>query len=198
MRVSKSTKAAHRAAILDQAGRLFRRAGIGAVGVADITRAAGLTHGGFYGHFASKSALAAESCRRSLLDSAGTWQVRADRARAAGRDPIGAVIDAYLTKAHRDAPDGGCTLAALGAEAVRDPHLRAALDEGTLALAAVLERQIAADHPGRDAAACARAALGVLAAMNGGLILARAFAGDPERSQAALQGAADLARRAAD
>ena len=66
MRVDPTTFAAHRAAILRQASRLFRRRGLGGVGVAEISRAAGLTHGAFYGHYPSKAALAAlgpELCR---------------------------------------------------------------------------------------------------------------------------------------
>ena len=90
MRVSRQTLAAHRSAILDQASRLFRGRGLDGVGVADITRAAGLTHGAFYGHFPSKTALAAEACGRSLLQGAEHWRGRAARARAAGRDPLAA------------------------------------------------------------------------------------------------------------
>ena len=66
MRVDRPTVASHRAAILQAAGRLFRRRGIAAVPVAEITREAGLTHGGFYGHFASKDALAANRAAAAL------------------------------------------------------------------------------------------------------------------------------------
>ncbi|MCW3476545.1 TetR/AcrR family transcriptional regulator [Limobrevibacterium gyesilva] len=199
MRVDRKTQAAHRAAILKQAGRLFRRDGIGGVGVAEITRAAGLTHGAFYGHFASKTALAAEACRRSLQDGAVLWRARAARARAAGADPLAAIIDGYLTERHRDQPEDGCALPALGPEIARaEPPLRAALDAGIGALAGVLEEEIAAHRPDLDPAAPARAALAMLSALAGGLILARACANDPERSRAALQAAATMARAAAD
>ena len=195
MRVSQQTLAAHRAAILEQAGKLFRERGIDAVGVADITRAAGLTHGAFYGHFPSKTALAAEACRTSLTEGARHWRGRAARARAAGRDPLAAIIDAYMTEGHRDRPEDGCALAARGPQIARaEPPLRQALDAGISALTEVLEDEIGAQHPGLDAAC---AALAVLAALAGGLMVARACADDPERSRAALRAAADLALRAA-
>ena len=84
--------AAHRAAILEQAGRLFRQHGIDGVAVADITGAAGLTHGAFYGHFPSKTALAAESCRATLEHSAQRWRQRAAEASSAGADPARALV----------------------------------------------------------------------------------------------------------
>src|ERR1700733_562867 len=102
MRVNRKTMAEHRAAILEQAGRLFRRHGIDGVAVADITGAAGLTHGAFYGHFPSKTALAAESCRATLELSAHRWRQRAAEARNTGADPIAALIDAYLAPTRLD------------------------------------------------------------------------------------------------
>lgn len=197
MRVSRQTLAAHRAAILEQASRLFRGHGLDGVGVADVTRAAGLTHGAFYGHFSSKTALAAEVCRDSLVMGAGHWRARAARARAAGRDPLAAIINGYLTERHRDCPGEGCALATLGPEIARaEPPLRAALDEGLAALTEVLEEEIAARRPELDHAARARLALAVVAALAGGLIVARACA-DPERSRAALESTAAMALRAA-
>ena len=240
--------AAHRAAILTHAGKLFRQHGIDGVAVADITGAAGLTHGAFYGHFASKSALAADACRSSLVQAAANWRQRAAAARLAGTDPIATLIDAYLAPERRDQPDTSCMLAALGPESSRDPQLRAAMADGVNALLTVLEELIARrrtdaadaaqvpidhaaaghvssakhvsigharahpaatdpaptefapnEHAPLDATLLepAQAALAALAAMSGGLTLARTLAGDPERSDTALRGAAALAKRAA-
>lgn len=196
MRVDRTTLAAHRAAILDRASALFRRDGIGAVGVADITRAAGLTHGAFYSHFPSKTALAAEACRHSLLAGAQSWRRRAEVAGQAGQDKLAAVIDAYLSAENRDRPEQACALPALGAETTRDPALRPAMAAGVAALAEVLRELLAERHPGRDADAHAQAALGMLATMSGGLVLARTLAADPDRSDAALAAAARLAKLA--
>ena len=198
MKVNRTTLAEHRAAMLAHAGRLFRRRGIAAVGVADITAAAGLTHGAFYGHFPSKQALAAESCRDSLLAAAARWRRRAARATEAGADPLATLIDGYLSQSHRDAPETGCALATLGTETTRDPALRAALADGTNALLAALADALATSRPHIAFADRQSIALAVLSAMNGGLILARALADTPDQSVAALAAAAAAARRAAD
>lgn len=192
MRVSRQTQAEHRAAMLEQAGRLFRARGIGAVAVADVTRAAGLTHGAFYGHFPSKSALAADACRASLEGAAARWRRRAARARDEGRDPAGALIDIYLTEAHRDAPDGGCALAALGSETVRDPALRAAMADGATGLAEAFAECLSPGHA--DPAGTARA---IVALLVGGMLLARTLADDPAASSDALAAARAAAHRLA-
>ena len=189
---------AHRAAILEQASRLFRRHGIDGVAVADITGAAGLTHGAFYGHFPSKTALAAESCRHSLERAAARWRVLADAARLAGKDPLDAMIDDYLTPAKRDSRERSCAIASLGHEASRDRDLRSAMAAGVDALALVLQELIAERRPDMAPAAHADAALAALAAMSGGLNLARLLSANPERSAAALRAAAALAKRAAE
>jgi len=190
--------AAHRAAILRQAGRLFRRHGIDGVAVADITGAAGLTHGAFYGHFPSKTALAAEACRVSLERSAQIWRERAAAARRTGADPLHALIDAYLTPHHRDSREASCMLASVGPEANRDPGLCPDLAVGVGALADVLQELIAERQLSARPEQHREAALAVLAALSGGLNLARALIADPERSAAALAGAAALAKRAAE
>ena len=84
MRVTRSTVERHRDAILHAAASLFRTRGIDGVSVAEVTRAAGLTHGSFYGHYASKSALAAAAVSHSLHRGAMIWRERAERARAGG------------------------------------------------------------------------------------------------------------------
>lgn len=198
MKVDRRTHDAHRDALLNAAGRLFRAQGLDAVRIADVSEAAGLTHGAFYGHFPSKTALAEAACRSGLEDAAARWRRRAARARAEGRDPVGALIDAYLSERHRDAPETGCVLSSLGPDLARaDAPLRAALADGTALLLAVLAEEIAARHPEAAPAAVETAAEATLAAMIGGLMLARARANDPVRSRDALGAAAALACRAA-
>jgi TetR/AcrR family transcriptional repressor of nem operon len=199
MRVTPQTRAAHGVALLRAAARLFRARGLEAVRVADVSAAAGLTHGAFYGHFASKAALAEAACGDSLRDGAIRWRARAARARAVGADPLHAIIDAYLSERHRDAPEQGCWLGALGGEVARaEPELRAALADGTALLLDVLAEELTARHPDWAAAQVRDAATAILAALLGGLTLSRACAADPDRSRAALASAAALARRAAE
>jgi TetR/AcrR family transcriptional repressor of nem operon len=199
MKVSRALAAEHRQALLEQAGRLFRARGIEGVSLAEVSRAAGLTHGAFYGHFPSKSALAAEAVRASLEASVAHWRRRAARARAAGADPLAAVIDGYLTERHRDTPEGGCALAALGPEVGRgEAPLGEGLHYGTELLAEFLAGEVAARHPGLAAAECRARGLAILSALTGGLVLARALIADHAASRAALASAARLARAAAD
>jgi TetR/AcrR family transcriptional repressor of nem operon len=198
MRVSRQTHDDHRLAILHAAGTLFRKNGFDGVSVADVTRAAGLTHGAFYGHYASKTVLAAAACADSLSKGAASWRARAQQARDAGHEGLGAIIESYLNARHRDAPERGCVLAALGTEMSRgDEPLRAALADGTAALAEVIAEEIALLRPAVSPEMCGRLALGVLAAMTGGLLLARAFS-DPTESEQALKSAIRAARAAAE
>jgi len=194
---TEKTMAEHRAAILRQAGRLFRQHGIDGVAVADITGAAGLTHGAFYGHFQARPRWQL-ILPPSLENSARIWRERAAEARSAGRDPIDALIDAYLTPVHRDSLGASCMLASVGPEASRDPNLRPDLAAGVTALTLVLQELIVERRPDAEPQQHLRAALAVLAALSGGLTLARALSADPERSAAALQSAAALAKRAAE
>lgn len=199
MKVSRIVAAEHRRVLLEQSGRMLRRHGIEGVSIAGVARAAGLTHGAFYGHFASKAALVAEAIGDSLIEAAGRWRARAARRRGAGGEGLGALIAGYLTEAHRDAPESGCALAALGPEMSRgEPVVAAALQAGTAALVAVLAEEIGVLHPELAPAARRGRALAVLAAMTGGLVLARALAADGAESRAALDCAAVVARDAAD
>ncbi|MDE2334620.1 MAG: TetR/AcrR family transcriptional regulator [Rhodospirillales bacterium] len=194
MRVSTAAREDHTAAILAAAERLFRERGFDGAGVAEVARAAGLTHGAVYNRFPGKAALAAAALRNALLAAADLWRERAERARAAGRDPFGALIDAYLQPAHRDNLAEGCPIATLGPEAAREPGpLADALAEGTAALAAELANALPASMPPADRA---RAATAALSAMNGGLILSRALRGHLAASDAALACARVLARAA--
>src|SRR6266536_1065894 len=111
MKVSREQAAQHRERILEAAAQRFRERGFDGIGVADLMKEAGLTHGGFYGHFSSKDDLIAEACARALAQSLARWHKVADRASG---DPLSALAGAYLTSSHRDNPGAGCVLAALG------------------------------------------------------------------------------------
>ena len=120
MRVSKKTAAKNRERILTSAARLFRENGIGATGVDAITEDAGLTHGGLYSQFGSKEAIAAEAIRFALARSKRVWQRALER--NPGKRALPAIVDGYLSHAHRDAPGTGCVVAALGTDIARQPR----------------------------------------------------------------------------
>lgn len=182
MKVTKQQAAENRAAVVEAAAKLFRARGFDGVGVAEITQAAGLTHGGFYGQFKSKSALAAEACDQAFVESLDRLQARLE-------DPeggVGRMLAGYLSPRHRDHPDDGCPMAAYATEVTRQDsevqeRFAAGVSEYVDALAAGL--------PVGSAAERRRRALTILAAMVGGMALARATAqGNPELSAELLAG----------
>ena len=120
MRVSKEKAAGNRERILRSAARLFREQGIGATGVDSITEDAGLTHGGLYSQFGSKEAIAAEAVRFALARGKRVWQRTLER--NPGKRALPAIVDSYLSRAHRDAPGSGCVVAALGTDIARQPR----------------------------------------------------------------------------
>jgi TetR/AcrR family transcriptional repressor of nem operon len=181
MRVSREQAAANRQKILDVAGTLFRERGFDGAGVDDIMKRAGLTHGGFYGHFGSKDDLAAETCTRVMAGEG--W---AERLTGAPNPSFGAVVGAYLSPSHRDAPGRGCLLAALGSDVVRQPRsVRRAFTEGLRSRVEALQRLLA----GRSVAARHERALATMAGLVGALMLSRAV-DDPKLSDGILKAAA--------
>ena len=120
MRVSKEKAAQNRERILTSAARLFREHGIGATGVDAITEDAGLTHGGLYSQFGSKEVIAAEAIRFALARGKRVWQRALER--NPGKRALPAIVDGYLSRAHRDAPGTGCVVAALGTDIARQPR----------------------------------------------------------------------------
>ena len=180
-------KARTRERILESATRLFKRRGIAGASVVDIMSDAGLTVGGFYAHFDSKESLVNEAlygalqARRARLarSSDSDWRVR-----------IGAMLDGYLTREHRDDPVNGCPVPSVVGDVARDGTGRPAFAEEFAALARTLAATQTASEvrttqlAGEKVGECARddaqqAALGALALMAGGIVLARALSGTP-------------------
>lgn len=169
MKVSQEQKARNRGRILTEAARLFRDKGFDAVSVAEVMKAAGMTHGGFYGHFQSKDDLVAQT----IAHAVGSQPVS---------DDLGAGIDIYLSALHRDHPEQGCPMAALAG------LMRQQAPEARASMAQVLAAQIASlteIMPGQDQAERRRAAIGSWSAMVGALILARSI-DDPALSNELL------------
>lgn len=171
MKVSREQMQANRLRILDCASRLFREKGFDAVSVAEVMQAAGLTHGGFYGHFASKDDLIAQAVAHIF------------GAQQAGRGGLDAYLDAYLAPEHRDGVADGCPTAALVADVRRQtPAARAAMSEG---FRSQIERIAAALGDGAPDEMRPQA-VGTWAAMVGAVVLARATE-DPALSAEILQ-----------
>ncbi|MFG1399496.1 TetR/AcrR family transcriptional regulator [Roseixanthobacter pseudopolyaromaticivorans] len=177
MKVSKEKAAEHRAAIIRAASRLFRERGF-EVGVAEITRAAGLTHGGFYGHFASKDALAVEAFDAAFARSMKRIAVRA----APDGGGLPRYLESYLSAAHRDAPQEGCPMAAVATQVGhQDTQVQQGFASGIGAYIAAFESLLPEDDGGKGSNRRARAIL-MVSALVGGMALSRAVA----QSDAAL------------
>ena len=99
--------------ILDTAARVLRKSGFGGVGVADIMKRVGLTHGGFYAHFASRDALLAEALVRAGQDSQARLQRSLATAGARSHSDFRALVEGYLADRHLESPESGCPVAAL-------------------------------------------------------------------------------------
>jgi TetR/AcrR family transcriptional repressor of nem operon len=180
MRVSKEQAAQNRERIVEVAAKLFRERGFDGIGVADLMKSAGLTHGGFYGHFASKEDLMAQASARALEDSLTTLHQVAERG---GDNSLSAVASAYLSPAHRDRPGDGCALAALGAEATRHGSpVRSAFTRGVRSALDLLTPLM----PGTSKRTRRERALATYASMIGALVLARAV-DDPVFSEEVLR-----------
>ena len=168
MRVSRAEAAENRERIIEVAAKLFRERGFDGIGVAELMKSAGLTHGGFYGNFASKEDLMAQACASALEGSVDTLQRVVDRG---GKDVLTQVASAYLSPAHRDRPGEGCALAALGAEAARhNSPVRGAFTQGVRSAVEILMRLL----PGKSKRAKRERALAIYASMVGAIVLARA------------------------
>jgi TetR/AcrR family transcriptional regulator, transcriptional repressor for nem operon len=181
MKVSREQAAANRERIVAVAARLFRERGFEGVGVADLMKEAGLTHGGFYGHFGSKDALAAEACEHALDHSNETW-----RGLLKSAAPLAAIQDQYLSCKHRDGTGQGCLIAALAADIARhqNPTLRRVLTERLRPMIHAL-MQLMQLVPGASRQARRRKALAQLSGMIGAVVLARAV-DDPKLSEEIL------------
>jgi TetR/AcrR family transcriptional repressor of nem operon len=176
-RASKQQADQHKTAITEASARLFREHGVDNVSVAELMAAAGLTHGGFYGHFDSKEELAGEACRWAFARSAERWKKR-----IADKDNLtvarAALTDAYLSAQARSGPDGSCPATTLAADVARkapDAPIRSAYASGIEELLKILAAVQDTGTPRGDR----EAALADFATMVGGLLLAKATQGEP-------------------
>ncbi len=156
--------------IIAEAARQFRARGFAGIGVAELMRGVGLTHGGFYAHFASKEELMALACRHAVGDMLVDWRARAA---AAPADPLGAIVRPYLSSRHRDQPASGCLMAAVGPEVSREaePVRKAVTD----CLEDVLDT-LAGHIPGANEATRRRQAILLFTTLVGAMVSARAVA----------------------
>ncbi|WP_227435709.1 TetR/AcrR family transcriptional regulator [Methylobacterium sp. W2] len=185
MKVSREQVEQNRHKVLDTAATLFRERGIAGIGIADLMKAAGLTHGGFYRQFRSKDDFVVEAVRRAYEMS--SQDIR-ERISAETGDAFAALVRYYVSEQHRDNPGVGCSLATLAIDAARsdDPNLRSFF--GTI-VSGYLDLLVAI-MPGADATDKRSAAVAALSEMVGAVILSRVVP-DPALSREILGRVAD-------
>jgi len=148
--------------IVETAARAIRRGGFHGVGVADIMKEAGLTHGGFYAHFPSRNALLAEA-----LEHAGKATSEAVARRAASRkdntSAFRSLVDGYLSEAHLQSCETGCPVAALASEMPRQaPEVREVAAQRVRSLLAKVQATLPAGTPAGTAGLVASQLVGSL------------------------------------
>jgi TetR/AcrR family transcriptional repressor of nem operon len=180
MRYSREHKLETHARIVRKASVRLREKGAHGIGVADLMKEAGLTHGGFYAHFDSREALVIEAFAHAMDRSTERWRKLAEQTVPDKR--LATIVESYLTPIHRDDPGHGCAVPTLGAEIAREsPRTRKAF-------AAKLEQMIdmlAEQIPDVPRKAARKQAMAAIATMMGTLVLAR-VAGNGEFSDEIL------------
>ena len=170
MRKSKAETAKTHERILEAASAQFLSHGITDAGLARLMRAAGLTHGGFYRHFASKDQLVSEACSQAVRSLTSGLKSKIE-----GKPPgqaLPLLLGKYVSRSHRDQPATGCVLAALGSELARaDAKTREAATEGFLGLSRLIAKQLK-NVPAKKAEAEVQS-MAIAAAMIGAITVAR-------------------------
>ncbi|MFY9957154.1 TetR/AcrR family transcriptional regulator [Bradyrhizobium sp.] len=180
MRYSREHKLETHARIVKKASVRLREKGAHGVGVADLMKEAGLTHGGFYAHFDSRDALVIEAFGYAMDRGTERWRKVMEQTPPNKR--FSTIVESYLTPLHRDDPGNGCAIPTLGAEIAREsPKTRRAF-------AAKLEQMIdmiADQIPGVPRRAARKQAMATLATMMGAVVMSR-IAGTGEFSDEIL------------
>jgi TetR/AcrR family transcriptional regulator, transcriptional repressor for nem operon len=180
MRYSREHKLETHARIIKRASVRLREKGAHGIGVADLMKDAGLTHGGFYAHFDSREALVIEAFAYAMDRSTARWRQIVEQMPPDERLP--AIVNSYLTKDHRDDPGHGCAVPSLGAEIAREsPKTRKAFLAKLEQMMDMLAEQIP-DIPRKLAR---KQAMATVAIMMGTMVLAR-IAGSGEFSDEIL------------
>jgi TetR/AcrR family transcriptional repressor of nem operon len=186
---SQAEKAQNRERILSEAAKQIRESGLESLSVGTLMGRANLTHGGFYGHFASRAELVEQALERALKEGEAKARASDDPDRSPSPS---ALVKGYLSRAHRDAPQTGCAIAALISDVGRaDPRCRAVMEPHIENFIAKTARTLGSEN--EDEAMLA------VSAMVGALAISRVFT-DPKRSDAILRAVRDavVAMKAAD
>ncbi len=187
MRYSREHKQETHDRIVKKASVRLREKGAHGIGVADLMKEAGLTHGGFYAHFDSREALVIEAFDYAMNRSMEHWRKQSDQ--VAPEKQLAQIVETYLSALHRDNPGHGCSIPALGAEIAREsPKTRKAFAGKLDEMVEMMTNFI----PNLPRKAARKQAIATLATMAGTMLLAR-IAGSSELSDEVLKAGKDSA-----
>jgi TetR/AcrR family transcriptional repressor of nem operon len=173
---SQAEKAQSRERILAEAAKQIREAGLESVSVGKLMKSVNLTHGGFYGHFDSRSDLLAQALERALAEGEATARAASDASKPRS---YATVVRSYLSRAHRDSRHSGCAVAALAGDVGRaDLNSRAVMEEHIERFFRVMQQTMGHEDDS--------AAIFAVCAMIGGVTLSRVMT-DPKRADAILR-----------
>ena len=176
MSIAPTKKELSHARIVEVASKAIRRAGYRGVGVADIMKEAGLTHGGFYAHFESRDALVVEALARAGQENIESLSEVIDRRLAKGGTRFQALVETYLNEAHLERAEDGCVVAALSSEMTRQEEaVRVEARRRVDAMIGLVQAALSEYADERDASV-------VTATLVGALQLARTLGGKEGRA----------------
>jgi TetR/AcrR family transcriptional repressor of nem operon len=181
MRYSTEHKSQTHERIVKRASVKLREKGAHGIGVANLMKEAGLTHGGFYAHFKSREALVIEAFTHAMDRSAERWRKQAEEGAADKR--LSTVVSSYLSPAHRDNPGQGCAVPALASEISRESAKTRRAFSGRMEQ---MIDMLAMQFQGVPPKVARKKATAALATMMGTLIMAR-VAGNGEISDEILK-----------
>jgi TetR/AcrR family transcriptional repressor of nem operon len=185
MRYSKEHKFQTHARIVKRAAVKLREKGAHGIGVADLMREAGLTHGGFYAHFDSRDALVIEAVTHAMDRSTERWRKLSEGTPADKR--LSKIVNTYLAPDHRDDPGHGCAVPALAAEMARESAKTRRAFTGRMDQ---MIEMLTDQYQGVPRKAARKQAVAALATMMGALVMAR-VAGNSELSDEILKSGRD-------
>ncbi|MBO1756942.1 TetR/AcrR family transcriptional regulator [Allobranchiibius sp. CTAmp26] len=180
-RISQQHKELNRARIVAAASEGFRARGLDGVGIDELMKTAGMTHGGFYNHFGSKEDLALEVLHQGFADSLRDLARIVEAHPRSARAGLQAILDTYLSTDHRDHPELGCASAALAVDAARhgvqtQTEYQRGLDGYLAAITDLLLAAATQTGTKLDLAKARQEAIAIFSQLVGAQIIARAVA----------------------
>jgi TetR/AcrR family transcriptional repressor of nem operon len=185
MRYSKEHKFETHERIVKKASVKLREKGAHGIGVADLMKDAGLTHGGFYAHFDSRDALVIEAFTHAMDRSTARWRKLSEETPVEKR--LSKIVNTYLAPVHRDDPGHGCAVPTLAAEIARESAKTRRVFAGRMEQ---MIDMLADQFHGMPRKAARKEAVAALATMMGSLVMAR-VAGNGEFSEEILKSGRD-------